>query len=1108
MTERNHYQTAPEDRISFGHKIIYGLGAFINNLLAGASGGMMIVLNLGFGMSPALVGLLGALPRITDAVTDPLMGYISDHSRTRWGRRRPFIFVGAIGAGLLFALLWQLPDGKSETFYFIWFLAGSIIFYLAYTVFATPWVALGYELTPDYHERTRLMGTQNFIGQLAYVASPWFLWIMTYEGFFENQKDGAAGLAIIIAVVTIGIGILPALFLKERFKETPTAEGDDAPAKKASFLTNMAQFFKGFGLVLKQKPFLLLCVATFLVFNGFMLISSFQFYVIIYFVFGGDQNLGAEYAGYAGTIGAVSTFAVVVFVTWLGTKIGKRKAFFLATAVSIVGYGMKWFCYNPDIPLLVILPAPLMAFGLGGLFTLMPSMVADVVDLDELTTFERREGMFGSIFWWVVKLGMAAALAGGGYLLEATGFDVALEGNQTERAIFLMRVFDVTIPMLASAIAIWAVARFPITEAKAHEIRLELERRRGAPEEEDITEKLEQAAAPPPQITALLEERNIPQRVEELLARMTLDQKVGQMTQAERAYISPDEVREYHIGSVLSGGGSTPGDNTPADWVAMNDAFWAASMSEGEGRIPIPLLYGVDAIHGHGNVRGATVFPHNIGLGAANDPDLVERVAAVTAREVLATGVDWTFAPTLAVARDGRWGRTYESYSEDSEIVAAYAGRFVEGLQQGLGEEGILACAKHWVGDGGTTGGVDQGDTAMPLSEMEKVHIAPYYPAVGAGILTVMASYSSWNGNKCHGHRYLLTELLKKKMGFAGMVVSDWNGADQLSEDYQEAVGMAVNAGIDLFMVPKTWKELIQALKDHVAAGTVPMARIDDAVRRILTVKHLYGLFERPRPAERPRANDESFGSAAHRDVAREAVRKSLVLLKNQGDILPLDRGRRLLVAGRNADDRGHQCGGFTIKWQGTSGNDPIEGGTSIWEGIRDVVPDAVLSADGSAVDEGDFDAAIVVIGERPYAEGLGDLRDADRVAMGSGMERPDLELKPYADSMALSKTHPEDLAAIERIASRGIPVVAVLISGRPLVVNRELDLSRAFVAAWLPGSEGQGVADVLFGEYDFSGRLSFSWPMEDGKPINRGDADYDPPFAYGFGLRHGSGAD
>jgi GPH family glycoside/pentoside/hexuronide:cation symporter len=410
-----------------------------------------------------------------------MMGFISDRTRTRWGRRRPYLFCGAIAAGILFALLWQLPEGRDQTFYFTYFLIGSILFYMGYTVFATPWVALGYELTPDYHERTRLMGVQNFIGQLAYVVSPWFLWIMTYEGFFENQVKGAAGLAIIIAVVAIGFGLLPAIFLHERLKDIAVAEKEESNGEpeRGAFVRNMVSFFKGFGITLASKPFLKLCVATFLVFNGFILISSFQFYVIIYYVTGGEQNLGAKYAGYAGSVGAVSTFVVIIIITWLGTRIGKRRAFFVSTGLSMVGYALKWVCYNPDIPILVVLPAPLLAFGLGGLFTLMPSMVADVVDLDELKTHQRREGMFGSIFWWVVKLGMSAALAGGGVLLEATGFEVELEGNQTERAILLMRIFDIMIPIVCSAIAIWVVVTFPITEKRANEVRQELERRRG-----------------------------------------------------------------------------------------------------------------------------------------------------------------------------------------------------------------------------------------------------------------------------------------------------------------------------------------------------------------------------------------------------------------------------------------------------------------------------------------------------------------------------------------------------------------------------------------------------------------------------------------------------
>ncbi len=485
LAATKHYETRPEDRIPLIHKIIYGFGAFVNNLLAAAIGGMVIVLNLGLGMNPALVGLLGALPRLTDAITDPLMGFISDNTRSRWGRRRPYIFVGAILAGVIFAILWQLPRGMSDSYYFWFFLIGSFVFYLGYTIFATPWVALGYELTPDYHERTRLMGVQNFMGQLAYVISPWFLAIMQAT-MFTDMVEGASYLAIGIGVFTVAVGILPAIFLRERFSHPDTTGEQSAEKEKKASIgdvvkKNMQEFFQGFLLTIKVKPFLKLCAATFLVFNGFMLIGSFSSYVIIYYVFGGDTELGAEFSGWAGSVGAVSTFVVIGIVTWMSTKFGKRRAFFIAMGVSIFGYALKWVCYDPNYPWLVLLPAPFMAFGLGGLFTLMGSMIADVCDLDELQTHERREGMFGSIYWWVVKLGMALALAAGGFLLNATGFDVALKGDQTEQAIFLMRLFDVIVPMISTGLAMWAVASYSITEEKAHEIRQQLEARRGAP---------------------------------------------------------------------------------------------------------------------------------------------------------------------------------------------------------------------------------------------------------------------------------------------------------------------------------------------------------------------------------------------------------------------------------------------------------------------------------------------------------------------------------------------------------------------------------------------------------------------------------------------------
>ena len=594
-------------------------------------------------------------------------------------------------------------------------------------------------------------------------------------------------------------------------------------------------------------------------------------------------------------------------------------------------------------------------------------------------------------------------------------------------------------------------------------------------------------------------------RVSALLARMNLDQKIGQMTQPERLHVTPAEVKAYHIGSVLSGGGSCPADNRPPDWVAMNDAYWAASMEEDAGHLAIPILYGVDAVHGNANVRGATVFPHNIGLGAAGDPELVERVGRVTAREVLAAGVDWTFAPTLAVARDPRWGRTYESYSEDPGIVARHAAKVVRGLQG----EGILACAKHWVGDGGTRAGVDQGDTEVDETELRRVHIAPYLAAVEAGVLTVMASLSSWNGEKCHAHRYLLEDVLKGEMGFPGFVLSDWNGVDPLADDCGEAAAMAVNAGIDMLMAPETWREIIAELKKQVKRGIVPTGRIDDAVARILRVKFACGLFERPRPAARPAASSSGFGSREHRAVAREAVRKSLVLLKNEDGVLPLHRDARILVAGPAAHDRGRQCGGFTIEWQGVSGNAAIEGGTSIWEGIRAAAPRAVLWADdrdpADVPDARDFDVGVVVVGERPYAEGLGDIREPSPVRPGAHVSAAAGKLQPYGDTLEFAALHPEALRTIRKLAARGMPVVTVLISGRPLVVNGELAASSAFVAAWLPGSEGAGVADVLFGNHPFTGRLPMSWPGEmpggDGRGGTRGNGVL---FPRGYGLRPG----
>ncbi|HQV33719.1 MAG TPA: MFS transporter [Calditrichia bacterium] len=460
-----------------GQKFAYGLGSIVNNLLGGAIGFMSIVLNVGLGINPALVGTLQAIPRFTDALTDPVMGYISDKTRSRFGRRRPYIFVGAIGVGVVFALMWQLPPGNSEMFYFWFFLVGSIIFYMLYTVFATPWVALGYELTSDYHERTRLMGVMNFMGQFAWITLPWFYAIMENDRLFSDSVEGARTLAIIIGIFVAVVGIMPAIFLKERY--VPTEDGGEEKVSLMEGLrTNVSLFAKGLVTTLKQREFLKLCAGTFFLFNGIMLVGAFSSYITIFYVSGGDTDMGAKYMGIFGTINTAATLVAIVVVTWLSSRLGKRLTFILATFVTLLGSLLKWFCYDPMVPWKVLLPAPLMAVGMGALFTLMGSMVADVCDMDELETGERREGMFGSIYWWMVKLGMALAFGLSGYLLNATGFDVEMGGAQTATTFFWMRIVDVVIPAIAAALAIWAVANFRITEEKSAEIREKLDERR------------------------------------------------------------------------------------------------------------------------------------------------------------------------------------------------------------------------------------------------------------------------------------------------------------------------------------------------------------------------------------------------------------------------------------------------------------------------------------------------------------------------------------------------------------------------------------------------------------------------------------------------------
>ncbi|WP_326554154.1 glycoside hydrolase family 3 protein [Micromonospora sp. NBC_01813] len=587
------------------------------------------------------------------------------------------------------------------------------------------------------------------------------------------------------------------------------------------------------------------------------------------------------------------------------------------------------------------------------------------------------------------------------------------------------------------------------------------------------------ASAPTPQAAATYRDPHQPveARVADLLGRMSLDDKLGQLTQAERASVNPADLTSYRIGSVLSGGGSAPTPNTPTAWADMYDRFQGAALATPLG---IPMIYGVDAVHGHNNVVGATIFPHNIGLGATGNPELVERIGRATAAEVRGTGIPWNFAPCLCVARNDRWGRTYESFGEHPDLPSAMTS-VISGMQgPSLADPGaVLATAKHYVGDGGTVGGVDQGDTRLSEAELRRIHLPPFRAAIERGVGSIMISFNSWNGTKLHGHRHLVTDVLKTELGFTGFVVSDWNGIDQIDgvPGLSAAdVRQAVNAGVDMAMVPTEWRRFIDLLRVEVRAGRVTTARIDDAVRRILTKKFELGLFERPY-ADRSYA--ATIGSAGHRALARQAVAESQVLLKNADGILPLDPANNLIfVAGTNADDIGHQSGGWTISWQGGSG--AITPGTSVLAGIRAAVdPSSTVTYDpaGHGVDSS-YRVAVAVVGEGPYAEGAGD--------------RP--------GAMGLSGT---DLATIDRLRAAGVPVVVVLVSGRPLDIAGQLPDWQALLAAWLPGTEGDGVADVLFGAHQPTGRLPVTWLASASQlPINDGDGQT-PLFPYGFGLSY-----
>jgi beta-glucosidase len=588
-------------------------------------------------------------------------------------------------------------------------------------------------------------------------------------------------------------------------------------------------------------------------------------------------------------------------------------------------------------------------------------------------------------------------------------------------------------------------------------------------------------------------------KINSLLAEMTLAQKVAQVIQPDIRWMSVADMRQYGFGSYLNGGGAYPNDNkqaSAADWAALADAYTKAAVDASLDGSTIPPLWGTDAVHGHNNVYGATIFPHNIGLGAANNATLVQAIGKATATEVAATGIDWLFAPTVAVARDDRWGRSYESYSEDPAIVRSLGAALVRGIQ---GEPATLpktriATAKHYLGDGGTDAGKDQGNNSLSEAELVRLHAQGYFSAIEAGVQTVMASFNSWQGQKMHGSQYLLTDVLKTRLGFDGIVVGDWNGHGQLPGCSNQHCAAAFNAGVDILMVPEDWKALYQNTIADIESGAIPQARLDDAVRRILRVKFRAGLFQQDPSRQAYKGQQQWIGHPDHQALAAQAVRESLVLLKNNGRLLPLAPKQRLLVAGDGADNIGKQSGGWTVTWQGTgTQNSDFPQGSSILTGIRRQVEagggSVTYSADGSFNPAQKPDLAIVVIGENPYAEFDGDITTLDYQSGSNADEQ-----------------------MLRRLKAAGIQVVTVFLSGRPLWVNPELNLSDAFVAAWLPGSAGQAVAEVLFQtpngkvQYDFKGKLPFSWPKQaDQSPLNSGDTIYQPLFALGYGLSYSS---
>ena len=574
-----------------------------------------------------------------------------------------------------------------------------------------------------------------------------------------------------------------------------------------------------------------------------------------------------------------------------------------------------------------------------------------------------------------------------------------------------------------------------------------------------------------------------------LISSMTLEEKIGQMTQVDYRYLQDvTDINKYFLGSILSGGGSTPPTNQPSSWVDLYNRFQEQALKT---RLKIPLIYGIDAVHGHNNVVGATIFPHNIGLGCANDEKLIKEIAVATAVEIQATGLDWTFSPCLAVAQDERWGRTYESFSEDPDIVTKLGVATVQGYQMGnsLSKKSVLACAKHYVGDGNTvfgTGGnnykIDRGDVVLDESELRSKYIKPFKESIKQGVGSIMISYNSWHGKKLHGHKYLINDILKQELGFKGFVVSDWAGINEIDKDYKASIIKSINAGIDMVMVPgslnpdhDSYDDFIRLAIESVKEGSIPMNRIDDAVTRILKIKKKIGLFDGP--IKKPQ-NTNMVGSKKHRELARESVRKSVVLLKNENKLLPIGKsGKKITFVGEHADNIGYQCGGWTITWQGGSGD--ITPGTSILDAFKATIRDTndiSYSIDG--VNIPDTDIIIAVIGEKPYSEGWGDRKSLD-----------------------LSK---ENKKILKRVKEKNLPYLIILVSGRPMLIEDEIKDCDAFIAVWLPGTEGAGIADVIFGDHAPTGKLSMSWPRSMGQlPINIGDKIYNPLFPFGYGLSY-----